>query len=102
MVLVWQKLRHRVVESLIAERHRPIWLQRPQPGRAAHSAGISMLRWKNRGVRFPAENVSLQTGRHIASPRNTPLCNLYLSMLDCMGIELPRFGDSTEMLRGLK
>ena len=43
----------------------------------------------------------INTGRHIASPRNTPLCNLYLSMLNCMGIEVPRFGDSTEPLQGL-
>jgi Protein of unknown function (DUF1552) len=43
----------------------------------------------------------IQTGRHIASPANTPLCNLYVSMLDCMGIQTPRFGDSTEPLRGL-
>jgi len=43
----------------------------------------------------------IQTGRHLASPANTPLCNLYVSMLDCMGIQVPRFGDSTEPLRGL-
>jgi hypothetical protein len=43
----------------------------------------------------------IQSGRHLASPRNTPLCNLYVSMLDCMGIEVPRFGDSTGPLRGL-
>jgi hypothetical protein len=43
----------------------------------------------------------IQSGRHIASPRNTPLCNLYVSMLDCMGVNVPRFGDSTEPLRGL-
>ena len=30
----------------------------------------------------------IQSGRHIASPRNTPLCNLYLAMLDCMGIRV--------------
>jgi hypothetical protein len=43
----------------------------------------------------------LKTGQHIASPANTPLCNLYVSMLDCMGVPVPRFGDSTEPLRGL-
>jgi hypothetical protein len=43
----------------------------------------------------------IASGRHLASPRNTPLCNLYVSMLDCMGIPVPRFGDSTEPLRGL-
>jgi hypothetical protein len=43
----------------------------------------------------------LQTGQHIEYERNTPLCNLYVSMLDCMGVPLPRFGDSTGPLRGL-
>jgi hypothetical protein len=43
----------------------------------------------------------LSAGQHIAAPRNTPLCNLYLAMLDCMSIQAPRFGDSTEALRGL-
>jgi hypothetical protein len=43
----------------------------------------------------------LKTGQHLASPSNTPLCNLYVAMLDCMGVQVPRFGDSTEPLRGL-
>jgi hypothetical protein len=43
----------------------------------------------------------IRSGRHLASSRNTPLCNLYLAMLDCLGIREPRFGDSTELLRGL-
>lgn len=43
----------------------------------------------------------VKSGQHIASPRNTPLCNLYVSMLDCMGVPVPRFGDSTGPLRGL-
>jgi hypothetical protein len=43
----------------------------------------------------------IQTGRHLPFVRNTPLCNLYVSMLDCMGVPTPRFGDSTEPLRGL-
>jgi hypothetical protein len=43
----------------------------------------------------------IRSGQHIASSKNTPLCNLYVSMLDCMGTPVPRFGDSTEPLRGL-
>jgi hypothetical protein len=43
----------------------------------------------------------VRSGQHLACPRNTPLCNLYVSMLDCMGVPVPRFGDSTEPLRGL-
>jgi hypothetical protein len=37
----------------------------------------------------------LQTGQHIASPKNTPLCNLYQTMLGAMGVETERFGDSS-------
>lgn len=41
------------------------------------------------------------TGRHVRYSRNTPLCNLFLSMLERMGVEAPRFGDSTGRLTGL-
>src|SRR5256885_11924966 len=65
MFQVWQKLGRYVRESLNARRRRSIHLQRPQPGRAAYSAGISMLRRKNWRVRFLAENELLQTGGNI-------------------------------------
>jgi hypothetical protein len=41
----------------------------------------------------------LDTGRHIACPKNTPLCNLYVSMLEQMGTPVDSFGDSTEPLQ---
>jgi hypothetical protein len=44
---------------------------------------------------------SLAPGRHVRYPRDTPLCNLYLSLLDRMGVELPAFGDATGRLQGL-
>ena len=40
-------------------------------------------------------------GRHLKYPRNTPLCNLYLRMLDGMNVKTDRFGDSTGRLEGL-
>jgi hypothetical protein len=40
----------------------------------------------------------IQSGRHIASPKKTPLCNLYVSMLDKMGTPVDAFGDSTAAL----
>jgi len=40
----------------------------------------------------------LNTGRHIASPKGTPLCNLYVSMLERMGTPAEAFGDSTGAL----
>jgi hypothetical protein len=42
---------------------------------------------------------TLKTGRHL--PANVPLCNLYVSMLDRMGVEVEAFGDSTEPLKDL-
>ena len=38
---------------------------------------------------------TIRSGRHIASPKNTPLCNLYASMLSRMGVQVEKFGDST-------
>jgi hypothetical protein len=40
-------------------------------------------------------------GRHIRYPAGTPLCNLYLSLLDRAGVMADRFGDSTGRLAGL-
>ena len=42
---------------------------------------------------------TLKTGRHVIFEDETPLTNLYLSMLDRMGIELDIFGDSTGELK---
>jgi hypothetical protein len=44
---------------------------------------------------------TLQPGRHIASPKNTPLCNLYVSMLQRMDLPVRSFGDSNGPLAGL-
>src|SRR5258706_21707 len=38
---------------------------------------------------------ALKPGRHVVFPKDTPLCNLYLSMLAIQGVKLDRFGDST-------
>ena len=42
---------------------------------------------------------TLKTGRHVRYEDETPLTNLYLSMLDRMGIKLDVFGDSTGELQ---
>jgi hypothetical protein len=44
---------------------------------------------------------AFSSGRHVASPEGTPLCNLYVSMLGAIGIDVPRFGDSTGKLKGI-
>ncbi len=48
----------------------------------------------NAGGHIPA-------GRLVASAKETPLCNLYVSMLERMGCDIASFGDSTGNLRHL-
>jgi hypothetical protein len=44
---------------------------------------------------------TLKTGRHLRYPRNTPLMNLYLCLLDRVGVHVDSFGDSKGRLTGL-
>jgi hypothetical protein len=44
---------------------------------------------------------TLKTGRHLRYPRNTPLMNLYLCLLDGIGVHVDSFGDSKGRLTGL-
>lgn len=48
-----------------------------------------------------AGDMGLKPGGTIACGKETPLCNLYLSMLDRLGCEVESFGDSTGRLAGL-
>lgn len=44
---------------------------------------------------------TLATGRHLTYAKNTPLCNLYVSMLKRAGAPVDQFADSTSELPGL-
>ena len=44
---------------------------------------------------------AIRTGRRLIAPKQTPLCNLFLTMMDNLGVSLPHFGDSTGRLQGL-
>jgi hypothetical protein len=55
--------------------------------RHAHSDIPTVLFGKGGGTVNP--------GRHIVCPTDTPICNLWLSLMDRMGVEEERFGDST-------
>ncbi len=44
---------------------------------------------------------TVKPGRHLRCPRETPLSNLFVSILDRLGVTVPRFGDSTGRLGGL-
>jgi hypothetical protein len=45
---------------------------------------------------------AIKPGRHIANPDGTPLCNLYLSMLNAIGVDVPHFGDSSQRLKEIE
>ncbi|WP_162672561.1 hypothetical protein [Gemmata massiliana] len=44
----------------------------------------------------------MKTGRHVRCARETPLTNLYVSVLDRLGAPVESFGDSTGRLRELE
>ena len=44
---------------------------------------------------------TIKTGRRMLARRETPMCNLFLTMMDRMGVRMERFGDSTGRLQGL-
>jgi hypothetical protein len=52
-------------------------------------------------VLFGSGGGALQTSRHLRYPRETPLTNLYVNMLDIVGVHVNAFGDSTGRLENL-
>ena len=44
---------------------------------------------------------TIRPGRRVRAEPDTPLCNLYVTMLNRMGIQAESFGDSTGPLKGL-
>jgi hypothetical protein len=52
-------------------------------------------------VLFGKGGGTIDLGRHISCAPDTPICNLWLSLMDRMGVEEERFGDSTGRLAEL-
>jgi hypothetical protein len=50
---------------------------------------------------FGSGQGTIKTGRHLAYKKETPLTNLYVSMLDRMGVQVNKFSDSTGALPDL-
>ncbi|MGH7169966.1 MAG: DUF1552 domain-containing protein, partial [Gemmataceae bacterium] len=61
--------------------------------RHTHTAVPTLLAGKGGG--------SITPGRHLRYPRETPLNNLWLALLDRMGARTEKLGDSTGVLQGL-
>jgi len=45
---------------------------------------------------------NLKLGQHLVLPKDTPLCNVWLTMLNGMGINVERHGDSTGVVKELQ
>lgn len=43
----------------------------------------------------------IRTGRHVVYRKETPMANLFLTMMDVMGVRMDHFGDSTGRLEGV-
>jgi len=43
----------------------------------------------------------IKPGRIVSTQKETPMCNLFLSMMDNMGVKVENFGDSTGRLEGV-
>jgi hypothetical protein len=43
----------------------------------------------------------IKSGRRLVTRRETPMCNLFLTMMDRMGTHVDHFGDATGPLNGL-
>jgi hypothetical protein len=43
----------------------------------------------------------VKTGRRVVYRKETPMCNLFLTMMDRMGVRMEHFGDATGRLEGL-
>ena len=65
----------------------------PQPDRASGRTGAA-------GIAGRAGK-TIKTGRRIVYRRETPMCNLFLGMMDRMGVHTEHFGDSTGKIDGL-
>lgn len=44
---------------------------------------------------------SIKAGRHVRFPKDTPMTNLFITMLDKVGVDVEKLGDSTGKLQGL-
>jgi hypothetical protein len=48
------------------------------------------------------QRVGIKGGRYVRHPQGTPIANLYLSILDSLGVHVESFGDSTGRLETLR
>ena len=94
--------------GLLAEFLRKLDAAKEGDGTLLHSAMIMYGSGLSDGDRHNHDNLpillagrgggTISAGRHRRYPKDTPLTNLYLAMLDRMGVAMPKFSDSTGRL----
>ena len=68
---------------------------------AQATAQISGTVQDQSGAVLPGAEITaagIEGGRHIRYPQDTPIANLYITLLDKLGIRIDTFGDSTGKL----
>ena len=70
---------------------------------AAFGSNISSIHYlTNCPTILTGGGANLQLGQHLVLPKDTPLCNVWLTMLQGMGIDAPQHGDSTGIVKELQ
>ncbi len=65
------------------------------------ATGTSTSTWTCRWWWWAAGPGTLKGGRHVRYKDDTPIANLYVSLLDKLGLPMDQFGDSTGQLNYL-
>ena len=69
----------------------------------AFGSNISSIHYLDNCPTFLAGGgANLKLGQHLVLPKDTPLCNVWLTMLRGMGLDLERHGDSTGVVKELQ
>ena len=76
------------------------WLSVMGPSGSGKSTLINLL-VPDAGAQVGDISHALNSGRHLKYKDETPLCNLYVWMLQRLGVRVDKFGDSTGKLEGL-
>ena len=68
----------------------------------AVEAGADLMRMEgNARALLTGGGANLKLGQHVVLAKDTPLCNVWLTMLQGLGINTERHGDSTDVVKEL-
>ena len=79
---------------MLLDNSAAVWFNEMSDGNAHNMNNVPILQAGSAGGYF-------KTGRRIVCRRETPMCNLFLTMMDRMGVKMEFFGDSSGHLNGL-